>query len=133
MCCNVIGQGRESGKQIINSLVLPYTAEEEESTRSSTGAGGAQQFGGQCRADRAMPDDGTPARHSTECGELIQRRLRVGQHEVTGLDQGAPRGYVVREDRLVRQHVMRGPHEMHANHPAGPQPDKEPDLRQPVA
>ena len=72
-----------------------------------------------------------PTRHSTECSELIQCRLGVSQDEFTGFDQGPPRGYVVAEDLLVRQHVMCGPHEMHANHPAGPQQDKEPDLCHP--
>jgi hypothetical protein len=78
-----------------------------------------------------MPDDGTSTRHSAERSELIQRRLRMSQDEVTGLDQGPPRGYVIAEDLLVRQHVMCGPHEMHANHPASPQQDMEPDLGHP--
>jgi hypothetical protein len=36
---DVAGQGREGGQQIINSLVLPHPAEEEEVTRLAAGGG----------------------------------------------------------------------------------------------
>ena len=78
-----------------------------------------------------MLDDSAPARHSTECGEFVQRRLRMSEDQIAGCNQGPPRGYVVCEDRLVWQNVMCGPYEMHAQHPAGPQPDKEPNVRHP--
>jgi hypothetical protein len=128
---NVIGHGQESGKQVIYSLVLLHAAEEKESTRLATGASYAQRRGGSYRGDRAVLDDSTPARHSTECGEFGERRLRVSEYEITGLDQGPPCGYVVCEDWLVRQNVVRGPYKMHAKHLADPQPEKEPDVCHP--
>ena len=78
-----------------------------------------------------MRDDSVPARHGTKCGEFVQCRLGVNQHQVAGLDQGPPREYVIGEDRLMRQHVVRSPYEMHAKHPADPQHDKEPGLCHP--
>ena len=71
--------------------------------------------------------------HSTECREFGQRRLRVNEHEIAGSDQCSPCRYVVGEDRLMRQDVVRGPYEMHAKHPADPQPDKRTRHMPPVA
>jgi hypothetical protein len=73
-------------------------------------------------------DDGAPAGNGAEAREFGEGRLRVGEHKIAGFDEGSPRGYVVCEDRGVRQDIMCSPYEMHVKHPAKPQPKKEPQL-----
>ena len=128
---SVIRQRQEGGQQVLDALVLLHPAKEEELARPVAGAGGSQRPGGWCRGDGAVLDDGAPARHGAEDGEFRQRRRRVCEHQVARLDQGPARRHVVGEDRLVRQHIMRGPDQAHAEHPAGPQPDPEPGVGQP--
>ena len=128
---SVAGQRQERRQQVLDPLVLLDPAEEEELARPVAGPGCSQRPGGWRRGERAVLDDRAPARHGAEDRELRQRRRRVREHQVARVDQGPARRHVVGEDRLVRQHVVRGPDQAHAEHPAGTQPDPEPRVGQP--
>ena len=65
-------------------------------------------------------------------GEVVERRGRVDDHEVTRAHERAPSRQVVVEHRLVWQDIVCCPHQLHPEQPDDPQDHEKPIAAHPA-